>query len=161
MNLSQNAFIPSVYQKDWLTLDKNFPSSSITTVSIAHVNKYPTMHYFANSRHTQSMMAYMISANFSEKLHCGNVLTCPIDVVPLSKKKLLTLSLCVSSCIWYLGLKFEEKFQAFSENWTVNFLRWNFRWRTEFPICPIKPSKTSSPHIAFSLTHCNGQIFIS
>ena len=25
---------------------------------IGHVNEYPTMHYFGNSRHTQSMIAY-------------------------------------------------------------------------------------------------------
>ena len=45
-----------------------------------HVNEYPTMHYFGNPRHTQSMIAYRtlsISGNSSEKLHCGNVVDMP------------------------------------------------------------------------------------
>ena len=29
------------------------------SIVIGHVNEYPTMHYFGNPRHTQSMVAYM------------------------------------------------------------------------------------------------------
>ena len=51
----------------------------IVRISIGHVNEYPTMHYFGNPRHAQSMIAYMIliSGNSSEKLNCGNVANMP------------------------------------------------------------------------------------
>ena len=35
------------------------------------------MHYFGILRHTQSMTANKISANYSEKLHFGNVVNMP------------------------------------------------------------------------------------
>ena len=48
---------------------------------VGHVNEYPTMHYFGNPRHTQSMIAYKILTEYfgksSEKLHCGNVVNMP------------------------------------------------------------------------------------
>ena len=31
---------------------------------VGHVNEYPTMHYFGNPRHTQSMIAYMILTEY-------------------------------------------------------------------------------------------------
>ena len=31
---------------------------------IGHVSEYPTMHYFGNPRHTQSMIAYMILTEY-------------------------------------------------------------------------------------------------
>ena len=31
---------------------------------IGHVNEYPTMHYFGNPGHTQSMIAYMILTEY-------------------------------------------------------------------------------------------------
>ena len=47
---------------------------------IGHVDEYPTMHYFGNPRHTQSVVAYMfltISGNSGELSHCGNVVNMP------------------------------------------------------------------------------------
>ena len=50
----------------WLTL----------TLTIGHVNDYPTMHDFGNPGHIQSMIAYTILTEyflkFQWKLHCGN-----------------------------------------------------------------------------------------
>ena len=56
--------------------------ADLRRTTIGHVNEYLTMHYFGNPRHTQSMLAYKIltesiSGNFSEKLHCGNVVNVP------------------------------------------------------------------------------------
>ena len=34
------------------------------TISIGHVNEYPTMHYFGNPRHTQPMIAYIILTEY-------------------------------------------------------------------------------------------------
>ena len=31
---------------------------------MGHVNEYPTMHYFGNARHTQSMIAFMILTGY-------------------------------------------------------------------------------------------------
>ena len=41
-----------------------------------YVDEYPTVNYFGNPRHAQSMIAYVyailsICGNYSEKLHCG------------------------------------------------------------------------------------------
>ena len=36
----------------------------ITNNMIGHVNEYPTMHYFRNPGHTQSMIAYMILTEY-------------------------------------------------------------------------------------------------
>ena len=38
------------------------------SVWIGHVNEYPTMHHFGIPRHSQSMIAYKISGNSSEKI---------------------------------------------------------------------------------------------
>ena len=52
-------------------------------MAIGHVSEYPTMHYFGNPRHTQSMIAYMIlsiSGKSSEKLYCRNVANVPYHI---------------------------------------------------------------------------------
>ena len=53
----------------------------ILSQTIGHVNEYPTMHYFGNPRHTQSMIAYKILTEFfwksGEKLECGIVVDMP------------------------------------------------------------------------------------
>ena len=41
---------------------KNIPNKNVTShelihISIGHVNEYPTLHYFGNPRHTQSIIA--------------------------------------------------------------------------------------------------------
>ena len=46
-------------------------------IPIGHVIEYPTMHYFINPRHTQSMIAYIMIfteyfCTFQWKIHCGN-----------------------------------------------------------------------------------------
>ena len=67
-------------------------------VWIGHVNEYPTMHYFGNPRHTQSMIGYMILTEYFveipiEKCIVGMLLTCPFCI---------TLSLVVQQ--WgYIG----------------------------------------------------------
>ena len=38
--------------EEWQTLRES--------VIIGHINEYPTMHYFGNPRHTDSMIAYRI-----------------------------------------------------------------------------------------------------
>ena len=43
---------------------KNEKITSLAFNTIGHVNDYPTMHYFGNSRHTRSMIAYMILTEF-------------------------------------------------------------------------------------------------
>ena len=52
-----------------------------TCYSTGHVNEYPTMHYYGNPSHAQSMIAYTILTecfwNSSETLHCGNVVNMP------------------------------------------------------------------------------------
>ena len=44
---------------DKMMLDKDRYS-----ISIGRVNEYPTIHYFGNPRHTQSMVAYMILTEY-------------------------------------------------------------------------------------------------
>ena len=34
------------------------------TMRHVNVNEYPTMHYFGNSRHTQTLIAYMILTEY-------------------------------------------------------------------------------------------------
>mgnify|MGYP001797508605 FL=1 len=50
-----------------------------------HVNEYPTIHYFGNPRHAQSMIGYMIWTEYfveipMEKYVVGMLLTCPIGI---------------------------------------------------------------------------------
>ena len=54
----------------------------ISTDIIEHVNEYPTIHYFRNPRHTQSMIAYKILTEYSREylyviFHCGYVVVVP------------------------------------------------------------------------------------
>ena len=53
----------------------------ILSYQIRHVIEYPTMYYFGDPRHTQSLTAFMIfteySWEFQWKLHCGNVVNMP------------------------------------------------------------------------------------
>ena len=51
----------------------------LTSLTIGHVNEYPTMHYFGNPRPTQSMIAYIVFLEIPEK-SCivGMLLTCPV-----------------------------------------------------------------------------------
>ena len=44
---------------DKMVLDKDRYS-----ISIGHVNEYPTIHHFGNPRHTQSMVAYKILTEY-------------------------------------------------------------------------------------------------
>ena len=75
--------LPSAHCRDWDFLSDNdqFRLVQLYTMYslIGHVNKYPTMHYFGNPGHTQSMIAYiMIFTNYSDRLRCGNVVNIPI-----------------------------------------------------------------------------------
>ena len=40
------------------TLKRDHSGSISKLIVIRHVNEYPTMHYFGNPKHTQSMIAY-------------------------------------------------------------------------------------------------------
>ena len=61
---------------DKMMLDKDRYS-----ISIGRVNEYPTIHYFGNPRHTQSMVAYMILTEyfwkFQRKIEFWNVVNMP------------------------------------------------------------------------------------
>ena len=75
--------LPSAHCRDWDFLSDNdqFRLVQLYTMYplIGYVNKYPTMHYFGNPGHTQSMIAYiMIFTNYSDRLRCGNVVNIPI-----------------------------------------------------------------------------------
>ena len=67
---------------------------------IGHVNEYPTMHYFGNPRHTQSMIAYIILTEyfwkFQWKITFGMLLTCPIKL-----QILLMEAKIFSSNVWF------------------------------------------------------------
>ena len=76
----QLPLFPSALQSyHWTKVFKTCPI--LRSHSIGHDNGYPTLHYFGNPRHTQSMIAYMILTSyfweFQWKLHCGNAVNIP------------------------------------------------------------------------------------
>ena len=75
---------------------------------IGYIDEYPTMHYLGIPRHTHSMIAYKISGNFIEKLHCGNVvnmLYLSANVRGSPAKHITYLLPYLSSCNIYDELK--------------------------------------------------------
>ena len=59
-------------------------------ISIGHVNEYPTMHHFGNPWNTQSMIAYMILAEYFWKFWwkiVGLFLICPFWIITSSRSR--------------------------------------------------------------------------
>ena len=58
-------------------------------LSIGDVNAFPTMHYFENPRHTQTIIAYMTLTEYFwrfqwggfKEIPVGMLLTCPIEIL--------------------------------------------------------------------------------
>ena len=58
--LTQPRLLIEISQGHIYDMKQQWNGTNKKCASIGQVNEYPTMHYFGNLRHTQSMIAYMI-----------------------------------------------------------------------------------------------------
>ena len=126
----------------------------IFTITIGHVNEYPTMHYFRIPRHTQSMITYKILTEyfwkFQWKLHCGIFINMPYSHTAYHEKirghsqdsghKAIDIAFCVMTVIDHhhyscsdLTLSCDLKYQRIlSQPFVHNSLVWQhleFHWQ--------------------------------
>ena len=126
-------------------------TSQTTKLLMWHVNEHPTMHYFGNPRHTQSMIAYDFDWVFLEipVKNCimGMLLTCPIRQINTSN---MVTSLSWSRLLYSVLTAFiwsseDCNESLISESWARKLSFYNTKHHRIYKYVHIKQDGGSAP----------------